>query len=311
MNTKRHRLALEEKSTIIKDTFESELKKSLSLIKVNAPLFVPTNSGLNDNLNGIEKAVTFYLSGTEYQIVHSLAKWKRWYLGELNSPIGEGIITNMIAIRADEKISPIHSNLVDQWDWEKVISKEDRTIETLIEYGENIYKALKKTEESTDLTTSLPEKLTIIHSEDLLQLYPDISPKEREHEITKKYGAIFLIGIGGNLSNGIPHDFRAPDYDDWTTLDKNGKPGLNADIIIWDTIRQSSLEISSMGIRVNEITLKDQLTLLHKEDRMEFPFHKKLLNGNLPLTIGGGIGQSRVAMLLSKQPNIKNVQAIY
>jgi len=307
----RRDLIQEEKISNIKTTFELELKKKLSLITVNAPLYVPTDSGLNDNLNGIEKAVTFHLSGTEYQIVHSLAKWKRWYLGELHALIGEGILTNMIAIRADEKISPIHSNLVDQWDWEKVISKQERTIETLIHYGVNIFNALKKTEEQTALTPSLPDTLKIIHSEDLLQLYPTSSPKERENKITKKYGAVFLIGIGGELSNGEPHDFRAPDYDDWTTLDKTGKPGLNADLLVWDTTRNLALEISSMGIRVDEDTLKKQLIQLKLEERFTLPFHKKLLNGELPYTIGGGIGQSRVTMFLNKQKNIKHVQAIY
>jgi len=217
----------------------------------------------------------------------------------------------MIAIRADEKISPIHSNLVDQWDWEKVISKQERTIETLIHYGVNIFNALKKTEEQTALTPSLPDTLKIIHSEDLLQLYPTSSPKERENKITKKYGAVFLIGIGGELSNGEPHDFRAPDYDDWTTLDKTGKPGLNADLLVWDTTRNLALEISSMGIRVDEDTLKKQLIQLKLEERFTLPFHKKLLNGELPYTIGGGIGQSRVTMFLNKQKNIKHVQAIY
>ena len=277
MNVVKRTLELEEIIESIKATFESELRKRLSLVKVNAPLFVPTKSGLNDNLNGIEKAVTFNLSGTEHQIVHSLAKWKRWYLGELDAPIGKGIVTSMIAVRANEKLTPIHSHLVDQWDWEKVISKEDRTIETLIFHGKNVFNALKQTETSFSSVNILPTELTVIHSEELLQAYPKLTPKEREHKIAEKHGAVLLIGIGGKLSNGKPHDLRAPDYDDWTTLDEKGRPGLNADLLVWDSIRQSSLEISSMGIRVDQDVMKKQLTLLKAEDRLTLPFHQKLL----------------------------------
>ena len=303
----------EERIESIKVIFEQELKTNLSLTKISAPLFVPTNSGLNDNLNGIEKAVSFNLSGEEHQVVHSLAKWKRWYLGEIEAPKGKGIVTNMIAVRADEILSPIHSHLVDQWDWEKVIDKSERNTHTLIQHGEKVYSALKYTQEQSlfDWGTNLPNYFTVMHSEDLLQLYPELTPKEREHKITEKHGAVFLIGIGGKLTNDEPHDFRAPDYDDWTTIDSNGKPGLNADLLVWDHTRQMSLEISSMGIRVDKTALAKQLKVLDVEERLDLPFHQKLIKGELPYTIGGGIGQSRVAMFISKQADIKSVQAIY
>lgn len=306
-------LAQEERIESIKVIFEQELKTNLSLTKVNAPLFVPTNSGLNDNLNGIEKAVSFNLSGEEHQVVHSLAKWKRWYLGEIEVPKGKGILANMIAIRADETLSPIHSHLVDQWDWEKVIDKTERNTHTLIKHGERVFSALKFTQEqlTLNLGTNLPDDFTVIHSEDLLQQYPKLTPKEREHKIAEKHGAVFLIGIGGKLSNGEPHDFRAPDYDDWMTLDDNGKPGLNADLLVWDSSRKMSLEISSMGIRVDKIALEKQLKALDAEERLQLPFHQKLVKGELPYTIGGGIGQSRVSMFISKHSDIKDVQAIY
>lgn len=306
-------LKLEEEIENIKTVFESELKINLSLTKVNAPLFVPTKSGLNDNLNGIEKAVSFDLSGIEHQVVHSLAKWKRWYLGELNVPRGKGIITTMIAIRTDETLSPTHSHYVDQWDWERVIDYSERTTETLISHGEKVYKALKETQQKVTIQNraTLPEAFKIIHTEDLLQLYPTLTSKEREHKITEKYGAVFLIGIGAKLSNKKPHDYRAPDYDDWTTLGIDQKPGLNADVLVWDSIRKQSLEISSMGIRVDKSALRKQLVLLNKTEREKLPFHKQLLNSKLPFTIGGGIGQSRVAMFIGEHEDIKMVQAIY
>ena len=297
----------------VKAVFEKELKARLSLIKVASPLFVARNSGLNDDLNGIEKAVSFQLNNEEQQIVHSLAKWKRWYLKEIKAPIGKGIVTDMLAIRADEVLSPIHSHLVDQWDWEKPILKENRTLKTLINYGADVFEALKATEEYyariEDVTTTLPKQLKVIHTENLLKQFPELTPKEREHAITKKFGAILLIGVGGKLSNGERHDLRAPDYDDWTTKDEFGRPGLNADLLVWDTIRKSSLEISSMGVRVCEEVLVKQLKELEKEDRLSLPFHKDVLAGKLPYTIGGGIGQSRVAMFVTKRKDIKEVQA--
>lgn len=292
--------------------FEECLKEELNLQKVGAPLFVSKNSGLNDDLNGIERPVSFELEKEEYQIVHSLAKWKRWYLGELDVPAGKGIVTDMKAIRADEELSPIHSHLVDQWDWEKVISKESRTISTLIDQGQKVYDALLKTEEfiaqKLDQESRLPYSLSIIHAEDLLDDFPSLSSKEREHAAAKKYGAVLLIGIGGTLINGKRHDLRAPDYDDWSTQDKYGRKGLNADLIVWDSIREKSLEISSMGIRVDEKVLRTQLKELGKEERLNLPFHQLLVKGKLPYTIGGGIGQSRVAMYVTRSSKIEEVQ---
>ena len=299
----------------VKAVFEKELKERLSLIKVASPLFVAKNSGLNDDLNGVEKAVTFQLNNVEQQVVHSLAKWKRWYLGEIKAPIGHGIVTDMKAIRADEVLSPIHSHLVDQWDWEKPILKSQRTIETLIDHGTAVFQALRAAEQFYSdkewIKTCLPTQLKVIHAEELLRAYPELTPKEREHAVAKNFGAVLLIGIGGKLSDGEPHDSRAPDYDDWTTEDHLGRPGLNADLLVWDSVRELSLEISSMGVRVDEEVLSQQLKELGKEDRLELPFHKDLIAGKLPYTIGGGIGQSRVAMFVTKQKDIKAVQAIY
>lgn len=311
--TKRKR-TLEWEALVVesKRFFEDCLIEELNLQKVGAPLFVSKNSGLNDDLNGVERPVSFQLGGEEHQIVHSLAKWKRWYLGELEVESGRGIVTDMKAIRADEELSPIHSHLVDQWDWEKVISRDDRTIATLIDHGRKVYDALLKTEEyissKLDKESRLPYSLNIIHAEDLLDDFPGLSSKDREHAAAKKYGAVLLIGIGGTLINGKRHDLRAPDYDDWSTPDKYGRKGLNADLIIWDSTRGKSIEISSMGIRVDEKTLKLQLEELGEEDRIKLPYHMALLEGKLPYTIGGGIGQSRVAMFVTRSSEIKDVQ---
>ncbi len=298
----------------VKETFQKKLIQKLKLTKVNPPLFLSTESGLNDNLNGVERPVSFVLKDTEHQIVHSLAKWKRWYLGKLKAKIGQGIVTNMIAIRADEELSDIHSYLVDQWDWEKVIQKEDRTITTLFAHGTAVYEALKETEKlickDIERHPSLPEKLTIIHSEELLQKYPTQTPKEREHLIAEEFGAILLIGVGGKLSDGTVHDLRAPDYDDWTTKDEFGRPGLNADLIIWNPTTKKSIEISSMGVRVDETTMLQQLKERKVLERTSLPFHAAILKGKLPYTIGGGIGQSRVVMFITGQEKIADVQPI-
>lgn len=294
----------------IKKVFEQELTERLNLQKVNAPLFVPRDSGLNDDLNGIERPVSFLLEGREFQIVHSLAKWKRWYLGELGVEAGMGIVTDMKAIRADEVKSPIHSHLVDQWDWEKVILKEQRTIETLIEHGKSVYASLKSASEKVEGPV-LPEEVFVLHAEDLLKCYPTLSAKEREYEIAKEKRAVLLLGIGGKLSNGIPHDLRAPDYDDWSTKDELGRPGINADLIVWDEVRKDALEISSMGVRVDEKALEHQLELTNETKRLKLSFHSKLLKGELPYTIGGGIGQSRVAMYLARRSHIEEVQPTY
>jgi len=313
--TKTRSLAHEELIESTKQFFEVELKKRLNLTKVNAPLFVSKNSGLNDDLNGVEKAVSFDLNGVEHEIVHSLAKWKRWYVGELGVEAGKGIVTDMKAIRADEELSPIHSYLVDQWDWEKVINKEDRTVSNLIKHGKAVFEALRETEriisEKSGSTPTLPLTIEVVYTEDLYQKYPDLTPKEREHAITREYGAVLLVGIGGKLSNGEVHDLRAPDYDDWSTKGEHGYLGLNADIIVWDEVRAASLELSSMGIRVDEKALKKQLAERGASHREEFPFHRALLNSELPYTIGGGIGQSRVAMFITKEKEISAVQSIF
>ena len=297
-----------------KQIFEKELKNRLNLSLVTAPLYLPKKSGLNDDLNGVENAVSFELNGEIHEIVHSLAKWKRWYLGELEVSVGKGLVANMKAIRADELLSPIHSHYVDQWDWEKVIRKEDRTIENLIKHALEVYQAFIRTEELiTALQLSrptLPERFKVIHTEELLQLYPELNAKEREDVITNKYGAVLLIGIGGELSNGAPHDLRAPDYDDWTTADSEGYRGLNADLLVWDSQRGASLEISSMGIRVDRKALIEQLRITANENRLTLPYHRALLEGELPYTIGGGIGQSRVAMFVTKKADIREVQPI-
>ncbi|MBL4707030.1 MAG: aspartate--ammonia ligase [Flavobacteriales bacterium] len=307
---KEDRLILESKQI-----FEDELRDRLNLTKTSAPLFVAKSSGLNDNLNGVEKPVSFQLNSVDQEIVHSLAKWKRWYLGIVKAEIGEGIVTDMKAIRADEVISDIHSNLVDQWDWEKVITKDQRSLSTLIEHGQEVFNALKSAEKYTSLKsnsyTSLPDKLKIIHTEELYRKYPELPAKDRENAISKQFGAVLLIGIGGKLSNGEIHDLRAPDYDDWSTKNEDGFMGMNADLIVWDSIQESSLEISSMGIRVDKNALETQLKLTNQEKRKELPFHKALLSGKLPYTIGGGIGQSRVAMFVNKKKRISDVQAIY
>lgn len=315
MKTFKRSLETERLITYSKQVFEIELQERLNLTKVTAPLFVSENSGLNDNLNGIEKPVSFKLGGQSHEIVHSLAKWKRWYLGQLDAQTGEGIVTDMKAIRADEELSPIHSHLVDQWDWEKVITKEDRTLDTLIAHGTAVYESLKATDikvsQKMDLESKLPIELKIMHTEDLYKEYPKLSSKDREHAITKTYGAVLLIGIGDKLSCGEVHDFRAPDYDDWTTKDVSGKPGMNADILVWDETRKMSLEISSMGVRVDEKALAHQLKITGQDKRKGLPFHKALLKGELPYTIGGGIGQSRVAMFVNKTAEISTVQPIF
>ena len=315
MKTFKRSLASEQLITMSKEVFETQLKQRLNLTKVNAPLFVSKGSGFNDNLNGVERPVSFQLAGVDHEIVHSLAKWKRWYLGELEVEKGEGIVTDMKAIRADEELSSIHSHLVDQWDWEKVIAKEERSLDTLVAHGTAVFEALKITEKEmateTGSVVSLPESLKVLHSEELYSIHPELTPKEREHAISKEYGAVLLIGIGDKLSHGEAHDLRAPDYDDWTTKDSQGRPGINADLLVWDAIREKSLEISSMGVRVDEEALELQLKLTGQEKRKALPFHSALLKGELPYTIGGGIGQSRVAMFVNKRAEISTVQPIF
>lgn len=302
---------------LIKDFFQQNLATELRLRRVTAPLFVLKGLGINDDLNGIERAVTFPikdLNDQKAEVVHSLAKWKRLTLGELKIGPGYGIYTDMNAIRADEELDNLHSLYVDQWDWEEVITKEDRNLTFLKNIVRRIYSAILRTEylacESYEnIKAFLPQEITFVHAEELLQMYPDKTPKEREDLICKKYGAVFLMGIGGKLSNGEKHDGRAPDYDDWSTKNEDGKFGLNGDILIWYPILNRSFELSSMGIRVDIEALNRQLRLENKEERKELYFHKKLLNGELPLTIGGGIGQSRLCMVLLHKAHIGEIQA--
>lgn len=302
---------------LIKDFFQQNLATELRLRRVTAPLFVLKGLGINDDLNGIERAVTFPikdLNDQKAEVVHSLAKWKRLTLGELKIGPGYGIYTDMNAIRADEELDNLHSLYVDQWDWEEVITKEDRNLTFLKNIVRRIYSAILRTEylvcESYEnIKPFLPQEITFVHAEELLQMYPDKTPKEREDLICKKYGAVFLMGIGGKLSNGEKHDGRAPDYDDWSTKNEDGKFGLNGDILIWYPILNRSFELSSMGIRVDIEALNRQLRLENKEERKELYFHKKLLNGELPLTIGGGIGQSRLCMVLLHKAHIGEIQA--
>ncbi len=302
---------------LIKDFFQQNLATELRLRRVTAPLFVLKGLGINDDLNGIERAVTFPikdLNDQKAEVVHSLAKWKRLTLGELKIGPGYGIYTDMNAIRADEELDNLHSLYVDQWDWEEVITKEDRNLTFLKNIVRRIYSAILRTEylacESYEnIKPFLPQEITFVHAEELLQMYPNKTPKEREDLICKKYGAVFLMGIGGKLSNGEKHDGRAPDYDDWSTKNEDGKFGLNGDILIWYPILNRSFELSSMGIRVDIEALNRQLRLENKEERKKLYFHKKLLNGELPLTIGGGIGQSRLCMVLLHKAHIGEIQA--
>jgi len=303
--------------TLVKESFSKILSQKLQLIPVTCPLAVLDGTGINDDLNGIERPVTFpikSLPGKRAVVVHSLAKWKRIRLNEFGIAQNQGIITDMRALRPDEDLSPIHSIYVDQWDWEKHISPTDRKLSYLKATVTQIYDALKETEKLVEksypeIQAVLPETITFIHAEELLQRYPDLNIKERETEIAKEYGAVFIIGIGGELSNGLPHDDRAPDYDDWTTINEDGYRGLNGDIIVWHPVLQSALELSSMGVRVDKSVLEEQLKLRGLSSRSELYFHELLLSGQLPESIGGGIGQSRVCMFMLKKGHIKEVQA--
>lgn len=301
----------------IKDFFQQNLATELRLRRVTAPLFVLKGLGINDDLNGVERPVTFPikdLNEAKAEVVHSLAKWKRLTLAEYQIAPGYGIYTDMNAIRADEELDNLHSLYVDQWDWEAVISEQDRNIMFLENIVRRIYAAILRTEYLVcetyhQLQPFLPNNIFFIHSQDLLEMYPDKTPKEREDAICKKYGAVFIEGIGARLSNGEKHDGRAPDYDDWSTMTENGKQGLNGDILIWYPILNRSIELSSMGIRVDKTALQHQLQIENKEDRLQLYFHRQLLNGSLPLSIGGGIGQSRLCMVLLHKAHIGEIQA--
>ena len=302
---------------MIKEFFQQNLSTELRLRRVTAPLFVLKGLGINDDLNGVERPVTFPikdLGDEQAEVVHSLAKWKRLTLAEYQTEPGYGVYTDMNAIRADEELDNLHSLYVDQWDWEAVITAEQRTVAFLKNVVERIYAAIRRTEYLTCETYSqikpfLPEKIHFIHAEELLQMYPNMTAKEREDAICEKYGAVFIIGIGGKLSNGEKHDGRAPDYDDWSTMGENGLEGLNGDILIWYPVLGRSFELSSMGIRVDRESLLRQLKIEGKEERQSLYFHRKLLNGELPLSIGGGIGQSRLCMVLLHKGHIGEIQA--
>ncbi|WP_432407725.1 aspartate--ammonia ligase [Wukongibacter sp. M2B1] len=292
----------------IKDFFQGSLSTKLDLTRVSAPLFVRPETGLNDDLNGIERPVAFDvlgIGGKEVQVVHSLAKWKRMALAKYGFEMGKGLYTDMDAIRRDEELDNLHSIYVDQWDWEKIIAKEERTEETLRSIVEKIYSAFKATEEEicsiySQLEKQLPEEIFFITSQELEDRYPELTPKQREDAIAKEKGAVFVMQIGGELESGIKHDGRAPDYDDWT---------LNGDILFWYPILEMAFEVSSMGIRVDEKALERQLKLADCEERKEFSFHRDLLDGKLPYTVGGGIGQSRMCMFFLQKAHIGEVQA--
>ncbi len=288
--------------------FQINLSAQLSLMRVTAPMMVISGTGLNDELNGIERPVSFSVKGMNEQkaeIVHSLAKWKRVKLSEMKLKPGLGIYTDMNALRPDEELDNIHSIYVDQWDWELVINKENRNEEFLKKTVRRIYEAIKVTEnriylEYPQISPCLPDEITFISSQELLEKYPDITPKERENAVTREFGSVFLTGIGYPLSDGRPHDGRAADYDDWS---------LNGDLLVWNPILNSSFELSSMGIRVDENSLLRQLEAKGEMEKKSLLYHRKLLSGQLPYTIGGGIGQSRLCMFLLRKAHIGEIQA--
>lgn len=292
----------------VKDYFERALAKALNLTRVSAPLFVKTDSGLNDNLNGVERPVKFGIkeqNDAEVEIVHSLAKWKRMALKDYGFDKGEGLYTDMSAIRRDEETDNIHSIYVDQWDWEKIIDRSERNVDTLKSIVNDVYSALKDTEnyicsKYSFIEPILPEKITFVTSQELEDMYPDCTSKQREHKIAKLNGAVFIMQIGGVLNSGEKHDGRAPDYDDWK---------LNGDILVYYPLLDIGLELSSMGIRVDEDALREQLRIAGCEDRAELPFQKALLEGRLPYTVGGGIGQSRICMFFMRRVHIGEVQS--
>ena len=300
----------------IKSIFQRELASILELTRVSAPRFLEIGTGLQDDLAGTCDSVKFKLKdgGAKVELVHSLAKWKRYALGKYSLPLGKGIYTDMDAVRKDEKLDAIHSVYVDQYDWEKCIPPENRTLSYLKKTVSLIYEALTNTERALNvkfpaLSPKLPPKIFFIHSENLLSKYPSLNSKEREKAIAKEYGAVFLIGIGHILENGEPHDLRAVDYDDWSTETTPGYYGLNGDILVWDAVRKDVLELSSMGIRVDKLALKEQA--LTQKQKIEIFYHQMILHSELPLSIGGGIGQSRLAMFLLEKAHIGEVQVSY
>ena len=307
----------QEEISFVKNTFTQYLKDKLEIVEVQGPILSRVGDGMQDNLSGVENAVTVnvkLIPDATYEVVHSLAKWKRHTLARFGFNEGEGLFVHMKALRPDEdSLDPIHSVYVDQWDWEKVIPDGRRNLAYLKETVEQIYKAIRLTELAVearyDIESVLPKKITFIHTEDLVKNFPDLTPKERENVVAKEYGEVFLIGIGGELADGKPHDGRAPDYDDWTSPSEAGYKGLNGDILVWNEALGSAFELSSMGIRVDEEALKRQVAITGDEDRLEFDWHRALLNGLFPLSIGGGIGQSRLAMFLLRKKHIGEVQS--
>lgn len=314
--------ATEKAIKYVKDMFQENLSAQLALLRVTAPMVVMAGTGLNDDLNGVERPVRFpikTLGDAPAEVVHSLAKWKRLKLWEMGLKPGRGIYTDMNALRPDEDLDNIHSIYVDQWDWERVIAPEERNLDFLRRIVRRIYESLKVTEnkvyvEFPEIEPVLPDEIRFFHSEELLQMYPGLSPKEREREIVRKYKAVFVIGIGAGLSDGAVHDGRAADYDDWSTLNGEGPEsspyrGLNGDILLWNPVLEDTFEISSMGIRVDPDALKRQLQAKGEEWKSELYFHSMLLSGKLPPTIGGGIGQSRLCMFLLRKAHIGEIQS--
>ena len=302
---------------VIKEFFQENLATALRLRRVTGPLFVPRGLGINDDLSGKERPVSFKmkdLGDAEAEVVHSLAKWKRLTLAVQKVEPGYGIYTDMNAIRADEELGNLHSLYVDQWDWERTMRPEERTREYLERTVQKIYAAMLRTEflvceRFPVLEPQLPEEVFFIHSEELRRLYPQATPKEREQLITRRYGAVFIVGIGGKLGDGKPHDLRAPDYDDYSTLGADGLAGLNGDLMVWNKVLDCAVEISSMGIRVDREALLRQLQESGQQERAELYFHRALLEGELPLSVGGGIGQSRLCMLYLQKAHIGEIQA--
>jgi aspartate--ammonia ligase len=300
----------------LKDFFELNLSTELNLSRVTAPLFVRGGTGINDDLNGVEQPVAFGIrdmNGVRAEIVQSLAKWKRLMLAELGFEPGYGLYTDMNAIRPDERLDNTHSLYVDQWDWERVITPADRSVEFLRKTVRKIYSILKRTEsfiyEQYNIRPELPEEIRFVHAEELLARWPDLAPRERETEFVREHQAAFIIGIGGALANGQIHDGRAPDYDDWSTPTSAGRQGLNGDIFVWNPVLNCAFELSSMGIRVDKEALLRQLGIRGCMERRELYFHRKLLNDEMPLSIGGGIGQSRLCMYYLRKAHVGEIQA--
>ncbi|MBQ8421568.1 MAG: aspartate--ammonia ligase [Bacteroidales bacterium] len=301
----------------VKDMFQDNLSAQLALLRVTAPMVVLSGTGLNDDLNGVERPVAFPIrdmDDSRAEVVHSLAKWKRVKLAQMGVKPGRGIYTDMNALRPDEELDNIHSIYVDQWDWEKVIAREQRNEDFLKKTVRRIYEAIKVTEnklyvEFPQIEPVLPEEIFFVHAEELLKMYPGMTAKERENAVAKEHKAVFVMGIGGPLSDGKPHDGRAADYDDWSTVTAEGYAGLNGDLLLWNPVIESAFEVSSMGIRVDAEALRRQLELRGEQWKEGLMYHRMLLAGELPYTIGGGIGQSRLCMFLLRKAHIGEIQS--